>query len=186
MSGSSKKVQVSLPASITGFLDFFWTPWTVLGLFFFSWFFRFPLNCFWYLLHEWTLCGRRASVVPGLRACLSCVGRLCTKVPLWSNDVAAKRDTSDDLRVKWKTLQLRIITCYVGIESFGFQFMWTWIAFSEPLNYLLDSAVFLVQQCVGTCFQNKHLWCWFDSFLGGLVGHKTFEGKHVLMLKWTH
>ena len=26
--------------------------------------------------------GRRASAVPDLRACLSCVGRICTKVPL--------------------------------------------------------------------------------------------------------
>ena len=102
MSGSSDEVQVSLSALITGFwtlpdsLNWFWDSSACLELF---WTFLDSWNCFCGFLHVWTLFGDVLLFVPVVRACLSCVGRLCAKVPLRSNDVAAKGHKRWPIRV---------------------------------------------------------------------------------------
>ena len=134
-----------------------WSRQTVkLSVYIYFWFLDFsgPLELFsgifcvsWTAFVVFCMCGLCLFLLSVLCVpVLPCVGRLCTKLPLWSNDVAAtlwsndvaaKGIKSDDLRVTWKTLQLRIITCHGGIESFGFQFIWTGLVFSELLELSL-------------------------------------------------
>ena len=108
-------LELKLPVSVQGVprefilplsaFSGFWTLLDFLNLFLVSSVFGFSDlsgTVFWGLLHEWTCWDDLFLLF--LRACLSAVGRLCTKVPY------------DPMM----ELQLRIITCNEGFKSYGF------------------------------------------------------------------
>ena len=147
ISGSSDDVHLPLSALISSFWTFldslncFWDSSACLELFLdFSGLLELRLGSSGCLDSVWTMCFCLFLVCVSV---LSCVGRLCAKVPLWSNDVAVKghkRWPKGHMKNPgWGNTLCRYQEFWIPVQVNLNCISWTF------WNSLLDSVVILVQ-----------------------------------------